>query len=75
MKTFKRTGVEQDDGSVILEMQMRKINFFAMPNKTTFKMKKTWFCYSPKSDTVLKLERKLLRCLNYYMHSVRQDRS
>ena len=60
---------------MILEMQMRRINFFALPNKTTFKMKKTWFCYAAKSDTVLKLERKLLRCINYYMQQVRQERS
>lgn len=70
MKNYKRFGVEQDDGSVVLEMQMRRINVFAMPNKTTYKMRKTWFCYVPKSDTVLKLERKLLRCLNNYMNSV-----
>ena len=75
LKNFKRSGVEQDDGSVVLEMQMRRINFFALPNKTTFKMKKTWFCYAAKSDTVLKLERKLLRCINYYMQQVRQERS
>jgi len=72
---YKRIGVEQDDGEVVLEMQMRKINFFPMPNKTTYKMKEPWFCFVPKSDTVLALERKILRCLNNYMNSVRHDRS
>jgi len=33
LQNFKRIGVEQDDGSIVLEMQMRRINFFAMPNK------------------------------------------
>lgn len=75
LANYKRIGVEQDDGEVVLEMQMRKINFFPMPNKTTYRMKEPWFCYVPKSDNVLALERKVLRCLNNYMNSVRHDRS
>jgi len=75
LANYKRIGVEQDDGEVVLEMQMRKINFFPMPNKTTYRMKEPWFCYVPKSDLVLALERKILRCLNNYMNSVRHDRS
>lgn len=74
LQNFKRIGVEQDDGTVVLEMQMRKINFFAMPNKSTFKMKKEYFVYAPKSDTVALLERKILRSVNNYMSQVRQDR-
>ena len=35
----------------------------------------SWLCYVPKSETVLKLERKLLRCLNNYMHTVQYERS
>lgn len=72
---FRRTGVKQADGEVVCEMKMRKINFLPLPNKTMFKMKQTWFCYTPKSDTVKDLEKKLLRCINYYLFSVRKDSS
>lgn len=54
---------------------MRKINFFCVPNKTQFKMRETWFVYAPKSDTVAELEKKMARSLNYYLSTVRQDRS
>ena len=72
---FKRYGVLQDDGEVVCELKLRKINFFALPNRTHFKMKNTFFCFVPKSDTVLDLEKKLLRVINYYMLSVRKERS
>lgn len=52
MKSFKRVGVVQDDGEVVCELQMRRINFLALPNESGYKMKKPWFCYVPKSDTV-----------------------
>ena len=54
---------------------MRKINFVPLPNKKLYKMREPWFCYMPKHDSVLDLEKKVLRCINYYMSSVRQDRS
>jgi len=38
-------------------------------------MKKEYFVYSPKSDTVLQLERKILRSVNNYMSTVRKDKS
>ena len=71
---FKRYGVEQDDGEVVCEMRFRKINFFALPNKSTYKMKHYYCCFVPKSYLVLELEKKLLRAINYYMHTVRQER-
>ena len=58
-QNFMRVGVEQDDGEVVLEMQMRKINFLPLPNKTKFKMKEPWFIYAPKSMQVYELEKKL----------------
>ena len=72
---YKRFGVQQDDGEVVCELKMRKINFFALPNKTVYKMKHTWFCFVPKSDSVLDLEKKLLRMINYYMMTVRKERA
>ena len=72
-KKWKRVGVEQDDGEVVCELRMRKIQFVAIPNATRFKMKEPWFFYAPKSDTVLELEKKAARSLNYYMYSVRRD--
>ena len=72
---FKRVGVLQDDGEVVLELKLKKINFFAMPNKTVYKMKHTYFCYVPKSESVLELEKKLIRLLNNYMMIVRRERS
>ena len=68
---YKRYGVEQDDGEVVCELSMRKINFVALPNKKLYKMRKPWFCYIPKSETVAELEKKIVRCINYYMSSVR----
>ena len=52
-------------------MKMRKINFVALPNKKLYKMRSPWFCYIPKSETVAELEKKILRCINYYMSTVR----
>lgn len=75
LDNFKRIGVKQADGEVVCEMKMRRINFLPLPNKTTFKMKQTWFCYAPKSFTVMDLEKKLLRCINYFLYSVRKDSS
>lgn len=72
---YKRYGVLQDDGEVVCELKLRKINFFALPNKTQFKMKNALFCFVPKSDTVLDLEKKLLRMINYYMMTVRKEKS
>ena len=72
---YKRYGAEQDDGEVVCEMRFRKINFFALPNKQTYKMKTFYSCFIPKSASVAELEKKLLRAVNYYMHSVRQERA
>ena len=65
---FKRIGVEQDDGETVCELKMRKIQIVAVPNKTKFKMQEPWFFYAPKSDSVLDLEKKANRSLNYYMY-------
>ena len=72
---FKRIGVEQDDGEVVCELKMRKIQFLAVPNKTRFKMREPWFFYAPKSMSVLELEKKALRHLNYYMYTIRKDKT
>ena len=72
---YKRIGVKQADGEVVCEVKLRRINFFALPNKTTFKMKQALFCYAPKSMTAGDLEKKLLRVLNYYLYTVRKERS
>ena len=40
-------------------MGMRRIQFFALPNKKTYKMKSPYFCYVPKSATVEALQRKI----------------
>ena len=70
---FLRVGVEQDDGEVVLEMQMRKINFLALPNKTRFKMKEPWFVYVPKSLNIFELEKKLQQASNNYLREEQQD--
>eukprot|EP00354_Favella_ehrenbergii_P001765 CAMPEP_0170464124 /NCGR_PEP_ID=MMETSP0123-20130129/8976_1 /TAXON_ID=182087 /ORGANISM="Favella ehrenbergii, Strain Fehren 1" /LENGTH=432 /DNA_ID=CAMNT_0010729723 /DNA_START=599 /DNA_END=1897 /DNA_ORIENTATION=+ len=75
LQNYKRMGVQQDDGEVVCELQMRKINVFGVPNKTKFKMQDPWFFYAPKSDTVLELEKKAMRALNYYNYTVRRDKS
>ena len=54
-------------------MKMRKISYFPLPNKTTFKVREKYYCYAPKSMTVAELEKKLCRVLSYYMYSVRRD--
>jgi len=46
---FCRVGCEQDDGEVVCELKMRKINFVAIPGKKLFKMKSIKFLYAPKS--------------------------
>ena len=66
--------MQQDDGEVVCEMQLRKINFFCLPNKTMFKMREPWFVYAPKSDSVADLEKKVIRAMNYYLSTVRQER-
>ena len=38
-------------------------------------MKTLYFCYLPKSATVEMLQRKLLNCINYYMYSVRREKT
>jgi len=38
-------------------------------------MKKPYYIYTPKSDSVLNLEKKILRSLNYYTYMVLKDRS
>ena len=75
LKSFKRIGVEQDDGEIVCELSMRRINFFPLPNETVYKMKQPWFCYVPKSESVDMLEKKIKRCLDTYMSTVRQDRA
>lgn len=54
---------------------MRKINFVAVPNKKRYKMTDPWFFYMPKSESVLEFTKKAVRSLNYYMYSVRRDRT
>lgn len=71
---YKRIGVEQDDGEVVCELKLRKINFVALPNKSRFKMREPWFFYVPKSDSVTELEKKACRSINYYLYTVRQDK-
>ena len=51
-KIFSRVGAEQDDGEVVCELQMRKIQFMAVPNKKLFRMDKPYFVYVPKSMSV-----------------------
>lgn len=75
MLNYKRFGVLQDDGEVVLELKLRKINFFAMPNKTVYKMKHAYHCFVAKSEKVLDLEKKMARLLNNYMMIVRRERS
>ena len=70
---FMRVGVEQDDGEVVLEMQMRKINFLPLPNKTRFMMKEPWFVYIPKSASVYELEKKLKQASNNYLREEQQN--
>ena len=70
---FMRVGVEQDDGEVVLEMQMRKINFLPLPNKTRFMMKEPWFVYMPKSASVYELEKKLKQASNNYLREEQQN--
>jgi len=72
---FKRVGVEQDDGEVVCEVKLRKINFVAVPNKTRFKMRQPWFFFVPKSDSVAELEKKACRLLNYYLYSILKDKT
>jgi len=58
---FKRIGVQQDDGEIVCELQLRRLNFVAVPNKTLFKMREPWFFYAPKSISVAELEKKFMR--------------
>ena len=69
---YMRKGFEQDDGEVVCELKMRRINFVAIPGKKLFKMKSVKFIYSPKSLPLKDFQMHLKNALNYYLLSVRK---
>ena len=70
-----REAREQDSGEVVVELRFRKIKLLAFPNKTKFKQNAPWFFYTPRSDTVEDLEKKIKRLLSSYYYNVRKDKT
>lgn len=64
---YKRVGAEQDDGEIVVEMKMRRLQFVSIPNKKLYKMKNPWVLYAPKSLSLEDLRKKVKNALNHYL--------
>lgn len=69
-----RFGIKCSDGEVIVELNLRKMNFVVMPNAKVFNFADPRFVLVSRNDTLKSLELKLQRALTNYLYTVMKNK-